>query len=228
MAANTLLSARSEEVSVLEALDLVVVGATEWLVDVVGVGDVAGALDFVGAGFALGKDLSASELVLLHHLDAEDVVDFDVMRGEAVVQEVWREHHVVALVPELRVVLRVEEVNVARAEEAEAGEDNHSGPHPNENAGDVDWALGHAEETRGYWAHHGDNLVSEDPVPVDDLEHAAEGVLSVLALSQLVEAEEPSDEAASLGEVVVPDGLESLRVPQQEGLNSLRHINNLL
>ena len=70
-------------------------------------------------GFTLSKNLLTSDLVLLHHLNAEDVVDFDVVSREAVVQEVRREHHVVALVPEFRVILSVEPHNVARAHESE-------------------------------------------------------------------------------------------------------------
>ena len=102
------------------ALNLVVVLAAEGLVDVVAVGDVKGTLGFVGVGVALDEHSLAHSLVLLHHLDTENVVDFDVMGGEAVVQEVRGEHHVVALVPELWIVLRVEEIDVAGAHEAEA------------------------------------------------------------------------------------------------------------
>ena len=106
---------------VLHALDSVGVAAAKWLVHVVGVGGVLGSLDLVGVSITLGQHVLTSDLILLHHLDAEDVVDLDVMSGEAVVQEVWWEHHVVALEPEFRVVLSVEEVDVSRSHESESG-----------------------------------------------------------------------------------------------------------
>lgn len=193
----------SELVGVLHALNLAVVLAAEGLVHVVLVGNVLGALNLVAVGVTLGQNDSAGDLVLLHHLDAEDVVDFDVMRGETVVQEVWWEHHVVTLVPEFWVVLSVEVVQVTAAHEAEAGENNHGSPHPHEHTGNVDWTLGHAEETGRHWSHHGDCLVAENPVPVHHLHHTAERVLSHLALTEGVEASESSDSARALRETLI-------------------------
>ena len=47
-------------------------------------------------------------LISLHHFDGEDVVNFDVMGREPVVQEGRGEHHVVSGIPELRVILLIE------------------------------------------------------------------------------------------------------------------------
>ena len=161
---------------VLHALNLVVVLAAERLVDVVGVRDQGSALVLIGVGITLSEHALSHNLVLLHHLNAEDVVDLDVMGGEAVVQEVRGEHHVVALVPELWVVLRVEEIDVAGAHEAEAREHEHRAPHPHEDAGNVDGALGHADEARQGRAHHSDDLVAENPVPVHHLHDSEQRV----------------------------------------------------
>ena len=60
------------------------------------------------------------------------MVDLNVVSGDAVVEEVGREHHVVALVPELRVVLVVEVQDVAGADEAEARHDQEGQPEPHE------------------------------------------------------------------------------------------------
>ena len=74
--------------------------------------------------FAVGKDLAAGALVLLQHFDGENVIDLNVVRREPVVEEVGREHHIVASVPELGVVLLVKLKHVALADEAEAVEDH--------------------------------------------------------------------------------------------------------
>lgn len=108
----------SEEAIGLESSELVVVGS-EGLVDVVRVCDVLGTLDLIGLSIALREDLLAGNLVALHHLDGEDVVDLDVMGRDAVVQEVRREHHVVSLVPELGVILVIELQDVSNTDESE-------------------------------------------------------------------------------------------------------------
>lgn len=69
----------SEHAVVLHTFDLVGVLAAEWFVDVVGVGGVLGALLLVAVVVALSNNLFAGDLVLLHHLDGENVIDFNVM-----------------------------------------------------------------------------------------------------------------------------------------------------
>ena len=124
-------SACSEEAVVLESLDLVVVSA-ERLIHVVGVGDILSVLNLIGLSVALSEDLLAGNLIALHHLNGENVVDLDVVRRDAVVQEVRGEHHVVSLVPELRVVLVVELEDVSRSDESEARDDQEGEPEPHE------------------------------------------------------------------------------------------------
>ena len=153
--------------------------------------------------FTLSKNLLTSNLVLFHHLNTEDVIDFDVVSREAVVQEVRREHHVVALVPEFRVILRVEPHNVARAHEAETRKNKHSCEHPHENASDVDRATSHANKTREGIAHRCKDLVAGNPVPVCDLHYTEEGVLGHLSFSELVEVEELADETTAFGEAFI-------------------------
>ena len=169
------------------ALNLVVVAAAEWLVHVVGV-RVLGAFALVTVGIALSQYSLTGKLVLLHHLNAENVVDFDVVGTEAVVLEVWWEHHIVALEPELGVVLLIEEVQVSGPHESESRKHQHRCKHPHENSSDVDWTLGHTNKSRESWSHHGHNLVAINPVPIDDLHDAKQGVLTVLTLAHLVEA----------------------------------------
>ena len=89
-------------------------------------------LDLIGLSLAVGEDLLAGGLIPLHHLDGEDVIDLNVMSGDAVVQEVRGEHHVVALVPELGVVLVVEVQDVARTDKTEARDDQEGEPEPHE------------------------------------------------------------------------------------------------
>jgi hypothetical protein len=60
------------------------------------------------------------------------VIDLNVMSRDAVVQEVGWEHHVVSLIPELRVVLVVELHHIARSDESEARDDEESEPEPHE------------------------------------------------------------------------------------------------
>ena len=123
----------SHEAEVFNASDLVVVGAQR-LVDIVRVGGVAGETLLLRAGLSLVDELLAHTDVLLHHLNRVDVVDLDVMSRQAVVQEVGREHHAVACVPELGLILSVEVHYVAGADEAEAREDHVGGDEPNKHA----------------------------------------------------------------------------------------------
>lgn len=124
-------SASSEEAVILQSLDLVIV-STEGLINVVGVGDVLSVLDLVGLSITFRDDLLAGNLIAFHHLNSEDVVNLNVMSRDAVVQEVRREHHVVSLVPELRVVLVIELKHISRSDESETRDDEESEPEPHE------------------------------------------------------------------------------------------------
>ena len=123
----------SELSIVLHALDLIIV-RSEWLPDIVGVGGVLCGTFFLSACVSLGQDLTTGSLVLLHHLNGEDVIDLDVVSRHAVVQEVRWEHHIVTSIPELRLILLVERQHVTRSDEAESGEDHVGAEEPNKEA----------------------------------------------------------------------------------------------
>ena len=134
----------SEQTVVLDALDLIVIRA-EGLVHVSSVGDVLGVLGLIGLSFAVGEDFLACDLITLHHFNGEDVIDLNVMSGDAVVQKVRGEHHVVSLVPELWVVLVIELHNVARANEPETRDDQEGEPEPHEKGRIIEGALGRTD-----------------------------------------------------------------------------------
>lgn len=110
----------SELTTISKSLNLIGVFGTERFVDVVRVCDVFSALDHVRVEVTLSKDLLASDLVFSHHLNTKDVVDFDVMSREAVVQEVWWENHAVTSVPEFGSILMIEMNDITVASETES------------------------------------------------------------------------------------------------------------
>ena len=140
-------------------------------------------LDLVGVGLALCDNLPARVLVLLHHLNGKDVVDFDVMGRKAIVQEVGREHHVVASVPKLRIVLGIEKQNVASADEPEPTEHHHAAKQVHEQAREVQRPVLHTHEARKDWTHHAELLVDHNPEIVGDAESSKKSVRAVLTRS---------------------------------------------
>ena len=185
----------SEKTIIFHAFDPVIILASERFVDVVGIGCVERPLDLVGVGLALCDDLTARVLVLLHHLDGKDVVDFDVMGRKAIVQEVGREHHVVASVPELRIVLGIEKQNVARADEPEPTENHHATEKVHEQTREVQRPVLHAHEAREYGTHHTKLLVDHHPEIVCYAESSKHCVRTVLARTHFDSASNPTDEA---------------------------------
>ena len=126
-------------------------------------------------------------------------------------QEVRGEHHVVSLIPELRVVLVVELHHVARSDESEARDDEEGEPEPHEESGVVEGSLGDADDQAGEdGTHDAEGVVDLHPVEVDDLEGAAEGVLRVLALAHLKVPRDFTNQTASLCETLIVDVLEQL------------------
>ena len=113
----------SHEAEILDTSELVVV-SSERLVHIVGVGGVASETLLRSACFALVDHLLADPDVFFHLLDEEDVIDFDVMRRKAAVEEARWEHHTIARVPELRLILLVKVHNLTAAGEAESAEDH--------------------------------------------------------------------------------------------------------
>ena len=121
----------SEKSVILETLNLIVILA-EWLPNVVGVSCVLVGAFLSCASVSLSEDLSTSDLVLLDHLNGEDVIDLNVMGRDAVMKEVGWEHHVVTGIPELWLILLVEGKYVTGSDEAESTEDHVSAEEPDE------------------------------------------------------------------------------------------------
>ena len=113
----------------------------ERLINVVGVRDVLGVMLSLRAEVTLSEDLLANRQVAAQHLGEEDVVDLDVMRREPVVEERRREHHVVAIEPELDTVLCIELHLVSSPCEAAPGEDHCSAPAVDPQASVIDWTI---------------------------------------------------------------------------------------
>ena len=145
--------AASSEVAVSsESLDGVGV-LLEWLIDIVRVGHVSGSLLLFTAEISLSKDLLSCNDVLLEHLGEEDVVDLNVMCRNSIVQEVWWEHHVVSIEPELDTVLGVESDIVSSVLESASGEDHSGGPEVAEKTWVVQRSISSAEESGSDWSH---------------------------------------------------------------------------
>jgi len=215
----------SEGAGILHALNLITILATEGLVDVVGVGGVLGPLDLVGVGVALGKDGAAHMLVLLHHLNGKNVVDLDVMGGDAVVEEVGGEHHVVAGVPELGLVLRVEVDLLSRPLELHAPHHTHRA-HGERNEPRVVHGAAvrrRVDEAREHGPRHRQQVVRPHVHVVRHFEGVAEGVGSHTALSNSEEVENPSDGARAGSESIVDEVLQAFSVGEEESLNTLCH-----
>ena len=113
-------------------------------------------------------------------------------------QEVGREHHVVASVPKLRVVLGVEKQHVTRADKAEATEDHHAAEQVHEQARVVQGSVLHSEEAREDGAHHTKLLVNHNPEIVGHTESSKNRMWAVLTRSHFDGAGNSSDEARSL------------------------------
>ena len=110
-------------------------------------------------------------------------------------QEVGREHHVVASVPKLRVVLGVEKQHVTRADEAEPTEDHHAAEEVHEQARVVQRSVLHSDEARKDGAHHSKLLVDHNPEIVSDAESSKQSVWAVLTRSHFNGAGNSSDKA---------------------------------
>ena len=179
--------------------------------DVVGIGDVLGVLHLVAVLLTLSQDLLAGYLVPLHHLNSEDVIDLDVVSGDAIVEEVRGEHHIVALVPEFGVVLVVEVQHVTRTDETEPRHYQEGQPEPHEEGGVVEGSLGDAEEDTGEHGSEGaQHVIDLHPVEVHHAEGLPCGVLRVLTLSHLQVASYLTNETATLSETLVVNELNDL------------------
>lgn len=204
---------------------LVVVG--EALEHVVGVEDVTRVALFFRASFSFLLDNSLGLDNLASHLHGEDVVDFDVMRGEAIVEERRGEEHLVALVPKLGLILHVEREDVTRVVKPETSEDRICGDNPHENARVVQRSSLHAKESGSDGSHGSENVVDHDPPVVAGLEPPAQGVATVLALAHRQPGKDLTDGATALRQTLIHQILHRLRIGKQPSLESCGHIHFL-
>lgn len=165
-------------------------------------------------GLTLSEDLDTGTLVLLHHFDGEDVVDLNVMGGDAVVQEVGREHHVVSGEPEFRLILGIEEEDIAGTNEVEFGEYHQSAQEVHSEARVVQGTACIADKARKYGSHHGEPLVLHHPEVVCNSHESTKGVRAHLTGSHLEELGNSADKTGSLSETLVDKVLETSRVPE--------------
>lgn len=204
---------------VLESLNSVAV-LSEGLVDVVGVGRESGALHLVRVGVSLSDDFSAGHLVPSHHLDAEDVVNLNIMSRKTVVQEGRREHQVVSVEPELGLVLVVEQKHVLASHESEVGNQAKGAPGPHPKAGVVQGAISNTNVPRQNLSLHGNLQHNLDPVEVEESHVSAIGVSAILSLTNLEVREETTNTTRTTGESLVNEMLESGGVTENPGLKS--------
>ena len=113
----------------------------EGFVDIGRVGGVFRSLFLGGAEVSLGQELSSGADVLSHHLAEEDVVDFDIMRRQSVVEEGWWEHHSVLLEPELSSILHIEGILLSCIVKSASSEHHHCTPAVTEQGRVVKWPI---------------------------------------------------------------------------------------
>ena len=217
----------SENSVIFEALDLVII-LSEWLPDIVRVWCVLSGAFFLSACISLSQDLSASDLVLSDHFDGEDVIDLDVMGRDAVMKEVWWEHHVVTRVPELGLILLIEGENVARSDEAESTQDHVGAEEPNEKARIIKWSVWYSDKPRKDVTLNGHVLVNRNPEEVADFKESECRVVSIFTLSNPECLEKVSDATWSWRKSLIDNVLEALRVSKQPALESSCHYLRLL
>ena len=174
----------SHETEVFDAANLVVI-STHWLVNVVRVARIAGQTLLRSASLSRIDDLLADTDILFHHFDAVDVVDLNEMSGQTVMEEVGREHHTVASVPELGLILLVKVHDFTGADESESAEDHVSSDGPNEETRVVKRSILQANEAREDGSLHTQSLVDHQPPVVHEAHHAAERVVAILAFTHL-------------------------------------------
>ena len=213
----------SHETEVLDAADFVVVG-THWLINVVSVRRVAGQTLLRRASLSLIDDLLANTDILLHHLDAVDMVNLNEMSRETVVEEVRWEHHTVASVPELGLILLVEVHDFTAACESESAEYHVSCYSPNEKTRVVQRSILQANKAREDGSLHAQSLVNHQPPVVHKTHHAPKRVATILALAHLKCRENAADRSTSLGEALVDEVLESSSSAKHPVLESLSHV----
>ena len=196
----------------------------EWLVTVVWVGNVSRPLLLLRTVVSLGKDLLSGDDVLLHHFAEEDVVDFDVMRRETVVQERRREHHVVSVEPKLSSILGVEHVLVSGFTESASGENKHGCSEVDKETRVVKSAIHVPEETRTNGTHGSIDSEDRHPHVVDHSESSVESVSRILSLAHFKAFVYSANNARSGSQPLINEVLQWACIFEQHGLEPLRHI----
>ena len=170
------------------------------------------------------KEFLSSYDVFLHHFTEENIVDFNIMCRQSVVQETWWEHQIVSLKPEQGTILTVEHSLISSMSESASGEDHSCAPKVAVECWVVQWAVAKVgKESRSNWSHDSIHMEDLHDKPVDDSEDSMEGVCAVLSLSYFDALEDSSDEAWSSSKSFINEVLKSSSVSQEKLLYSLRH-----
>lgn len=112
-------------------------------------------------------------------------------------EEVGGEHHVVARVPELRVILGVEPVDIASADESKPVEDHHAAEEVYKDARVVKGTILNADESAEDWTHHSHLLVNHHPEVIHHAESAQHCVAAVLSLAHFECSADAAEETSS-------------------------------
>ncbi len=146
------------------------------------------------------------------------------MGGHAVVQERRREEHLVAPVPEVGVVLMVEDQVVPNVVHAESAAAAQSAKEPKQQAGVVQRAVVRADEAGQDRAGGRHEVVGHYKPDVEEAHNPAEGMLAVLTRADLEVVEQAAKETGALGEALVDKVLQAGRVGQDPLLEALGHL----
>ena len=143
-------------------------------------------------------------------------------------EEVRREHHTVASVPELGLVLLVKVHDFTGADESESAEDHVSSDSPNEETRVVKRSILQANEAREDGSLHTQSLVDHQPPVVHEAHHAAKRVIAVLALAHLQSGEDTTNGSTSLSKALVDKVLKSGSSAKHPVLESLCHFMSIV
>ena len=115
------------------------------------------------------------------------------MCGDALLQETWWEHHIVAVIPELNSILCIESSSLSGVGHTATSEDTCGGEAVDPETAVVDWTISIGEEARANRSHDSPDAERVHPHPVDDTECAVKRMRTVLSLSQLNGLEESTN-----------------------------------
>ena len=96
---------------------------------------------FLTASISFVQDFLSGNDILFKHLGEKDVVDFNVMCRNSIVEETWWEHHLISVIPELNTILRVEVHLISSVDESASSENTEGGPEVAEKSWVVQWTV---------------------------------------------------------------------------------------